>query len=261
MRLAAGLEYEGTAYAGWQAQNHAQGVQNLVEQALSRIADRPVSTVCAGRTDAGVHALGQVIHFDVGVERPLDAWLLGSNSHLPSDISLRWVRAVPPDFHARHSARARRYRYLIHNSRSRSGLYAHRAAWCTHPLDAQRMHAAAQSLLGEHDFSAYRAAECQSRSPNRNVLEITVARQGEWLSIEVEANAFLHHMVRNIAGVLIAIGRGDQPGDWARQVLEGRDRRLGGVTAAPEGLYFLAARYDAAFGLPPHAPCGFAPLP
>ncbi len=261
MRLAAGIEYEGTAYAGWQAQDHALAVQNVVERALSRIADHPVCTVCAGRTDAGVHALGQVIHFDVECERALDAWLLGGNSHLPADVSLRWVQAMPQDFHARYSARSRRYRYLIHNSRSRSGLYAHRAAWCTQPLNVQRMHAAAQLLLGEHDFSAYRAAECQSRSPNRRVLEIAVTRQDEWVAIEVEANAFLHHMVRNIAGVLMAIGRGQQPVDWTRQVLEGRDRRLGGVTAAPQGLYFLQARYDAAFGLPLPAASGFVALP
>lgn len=261
MRLAAGLEYEGTDYAGWQAQNHARGVQAEVEAALSRVADNTITTTCAGRTDAGVHALGQVIHFDTAVERPTDAWLFGANTYLPDEISLRWVRTVPDDFHARYSAQSRRYRYVILNSRSRSALFAHRSCWCTYSLDAQHMHEAAQHLLGEHDFSAYRAAECQSRTPNRRVLEISVERKGEWVAIEVEANAFLHHMVRNIAGVLMAIGRGVQPSDWTRTVLEGRDRRLGGVTAGPEGLYFLRARYDEGFRLPvPQFP-GFGLLP
>jgi tRNA pseudouridine38-40 synthase len=261
LRLAAGLEYEGTQYAGWQAQHHARGVQAEVETALSRIADHTIATTCAGRTDAGVHALGQVIHFDTTAERPIDAWLLGANTYLPADISLRWVKAVPPDFHARHSAQSRRYRYVILNSRSRSALFAHRAYWCTYPLDTQRMHEAAQYLLGEHDFSAYRAAECQSRTPQRRVMEISVERMGEWLAIEIEANAFLHHMVRNIAGVLMAIGRGVQPGDWTRTVLQGRDRKLGGVTAGPEGLYFLRARYDGKFQLPTPGFPGFGLLP
>jgi tRNA pseudouridine38-40 synthase len=261
MRLAAGLEYEGTAYAGWQIQSHARGVQAEVEAALSRIADQAVATTCAGRTDAGVHALGQVIHFDTTAERPTDSWLLGGNSQLPPDISLRWIKPVPDEFHARYSARARRYRYVIHNSRSRSALFAHRACRYTYPLDAERMHEAAQHLLGEHDFSAYRAAECQSRTPRRRILEISVQRQGEWLAMEVEANAFLHHMVRNIAGVLMAIGRGSQPVDWARTVLEGGDRRLGGVTSGPEGLYFLRVNYDVHFQLPiPELP-GFGLLP
>jgi tRNA pseudouridine38-40 synthase len=261
MRFAAGIEYEGTGYAGWQAQGHARAVQTEVETALSRVAGQPVKTICAGRTDAGVHALGQVIHFDTEVVRPDNAWLLGANSHLPVDISLRWVRAAPGDFHARHSALSRRYRYVILNSRSRSALFAHRAGWCTYPLDAARMHEAAQHLLGEHDFSAYRASECQARTPNRRVLEISVRSRGEWLAIEVEANAFLHHMVRNIVGVLIAIGRRQQPVDWTRTVLEGRDRRLGGVTAEPDGLYFLQVRYPEVLGLPPDRVPAFGLLP
>lgn len=261
MRLAAGLEYEGSRYAGWQTQGHARGIQSEVETALSRVANHPVMTVCAGRTDAGVHALGQVIHFDSDADRPDSAWLLGGNSHLPSDISLRWVCRVPDAFHARHSARSRRYRYVILNSRGRSGLYAQRAGWCTWPLDAARMHEAAQSLAGEHDFSAFRAAECQSRTPRRQVREILVTRQGEWVSVEVEANAFLHHMVRNIVGVLTAIGCGDRPVDWARTVLEGRDRRLGGVTAEARGLYLLRVGYDAAYDLPPSYASDSAQLP
>ncbi len=261
MRLAAGVEYEGTAYAGWQRQHHARSVQGEVEAALSRVADQTIATTCAGRTDAGVHALGQVIHFDTTASRANDAWLLGANSHLPSDISLRWVSPMPDEFHARYSARARRYRYVIFNHRSRPALYAHRACWFYHPLDAMRMHEAAQHLLGEHDFSAYRAAECQSRSPNRFVEEITVTRQGNWVAIEIEANAFLHHMVRNIAGVLMAIGKGSQPIDWTRTVLEGRDRQAAGVTAAAEGLYFLRVRYDTQFQLPSTDDPGFGLLP
>lgn len=250
LRLAAGVEYEGTAYAGWQAQHHAPGVQTQVETALSRIASHAVKSVCAGRTDAGVHALGQVIHFDSSATRGMDAWLFGANTYLPADISLRWVRQVPDDFHARYSARSRRYRYVIHNHRSRSGLFVHRAYWCTAPLDAERMQLAAQHLVGEHDFSAYRASECQSRSPVRTVLEIAVERHGDWVSIDLEANAFLHHMVRNIAGVLVAIGAGSQSPDWAQTVLASRDRRNGGVTLDAVGLYFLHARYDAALALP-----------
>ncbi len=250
MRLAAGLEYVGTHYAGWQAQNHAQGIQSLVEAALSHIADQDVATVCAGRTDAGVHALGQVIHFDTDAVRTPDSWLLGTNSQLPPDISLRWVKPVPEDFHARYGARSRRYRYVIHNSRGRSALLSQRATHFTYALDAERMHEAAQFLKGEHDFSAYRAAECQSRTPQRHLYDISVERRGECVMIEVEANAFLHHMVRNIAGVLMTIGRGKQPVEWTRTVLEGRDRRLGGVTAEPDGLYFLQVRYDESLQLP-----------
>ena len=250
MRFAAGVEYEGSAYAGWQAQPHARTVQGEVEAALSRVADRTVGVACAGRTDAGVHALGQVIHFDSEAARGADAWLLGANSHLPADISLRWVRLVPADFHARHSAQARRYRYVIHTSRARSALFARRAHWCKAALDAAAMHAAAQSLLGEHDFSAFRAAECQSRTPMRNVREIVVAARGEWIMLDIEANAFLHHMVRNIAGALMEVGRGERPTGWMGELLAGRDRRLAGVTAGPEGLYFLLARYDDALQLP-----------
>jgi tRNA pseudouridine38-40 synthase len=261
MRLAAGLEYVGTHYAGWQAQAHAVGVQNVVEAALAHIADHAVATICAGRTDAGVHALGQVIHFDSEAERNTEAWLLGTNSQLPPDISLRWVKPVPSDFHARYSARARRYRYVVHNSRSRSALLAHRATRFTYPLDVERMHAAAQYLRGEHDFNAYRAAECQARTSTRHIRDISVVRREECVLIEVEANAFLHHMVRNIAGVLMAIGRGSQPVDWTQTVLEGRDRRLGGVTAEPDGLYFLRVRYDDHLQLPDPTQSVFSVMP
>ena len=246
----AGVEYDGSDYSGWQIQSHARSVQAEVEKALSRVADHPVATICAGRTDAGVHGIGQVVHYDSGATRDARAWLFGANSLLPECMSLRWVKPVDPDFSARHSALARRYRYLIHNSRSRSGLFSRRAYWFTEPLDASLMQDSAQFLVGEHDFSAFRAAECQARSTRRNVIEIAVNRRGDWISIDVEANAFLHHMVRNIVGVLVAVGQGKRPAEWSAEVLAARDRRLGGVTAEPQGLYFLLVRYDAKYGIP-----------
>ena len=250
MRYAAGVEYVGTAYAGWQAQAHANSVQTEVERALSRVADAPVAIAAAGRTDAGVHALGQVIHFDSDAPRKDIAWLFGANSLLPSDIALRWVQPVPEDFHARHSALARRYRYLIHNAAARSSLLDRRAGWCRYPLDETRMHAAARHLLGEQDFSAFRAVECQSRTPMRNVIAAEVSRRAQLVIVEIEANAFLHHMVRNIVGTLIEIGRGLQPPDWTRALLEGRDRTAAGATAPADGLYLWRVRYPARFGLP-----------
>jgi tRNA pseudouridine38-40 synthase len=250
MRLAAGVEYDGSGFAGWQIQPHAQTVQGAVEAALSRIADHPIRTICAGRTDAGVHALGQVIHFDSDAPRAPHAWVFGANSLLPDSVSLRWVKAVPDEFNARRSARSRRYRYVIHNCRARSGLLGRRAFWFAYPLDAARMQASAACLLGEHDFSAFRAAECQSRTPIRRVDEVMVTRQGDWIAIEIEANAFLHHMVRNIVGVLMAVGQGARPMEWTAGLLAGRDRSLGGVTAGPEGLYFMRVRYDEALSLP-----------
>jgi tRNA pseudouridine38-40 synthase len=249
-RIAVGLEYEGTRYAGWQTQQSAQTVQVLVEGALAKVAAEAVSLVCAGRTDAGVHACGQVAHFDTGASRTMRAWMLGANSELPPDISVSWVRPVPPHFHARYSADARTYRYLIFNRASRSGLLARRATWVHRPLDAQRMAQAAAALEGEHDFSAFRAAECQARSPVRRMERLTVTREGDWLAIEATANAFLHHMVRNIAGLLIRIGKGDAPPSWAAEVLAGRDRRRSAATAPAAGLYLWRVRYAAAFGIP-----------
>jgi tRNA pseudouridine38-40 synthase len=232
-------------------------VQSCLEQALTKVANHPVSLICAGRTDAGVHGIGQVVHFDTTAVRSERAWVLGGNANLPLDLSLSWARAVADDFHARFSALARRYRYLIFNQPHRSALWHQRASWCYRPLDAERMHAAGQALVGEHDFSSFRAAECQARHPIRHILELTVRRQGDGVVLEVEANAFLHHMVRNIAGVLLAIGAGDRPVEWAREVLERRDRTQGGVTAPAEGLYLLAVRYPERFGLPAHS--GTAP--
>ena len=250
MRYAAGIEYNGSAFSGWQLQAHAPSVQENVQRALSHVADHPVEVVCAGRTDAGVHALNQVVHFDANVERRERSWVLGANSILPDSINLNWAREVPDDFHARFSATARSYRYIILNRWVRPGIETGRVTWIHAPLDAQAMHRAAQALLGEHDFSSYRAVACQAKSPYRYVEHIAVVRDGDHVVLEVTANAFLHHMVRNIAGVLIAIGKGEQPEHWARDVLEHRDRTLGGVTAAPHGLYFLGPRYPAKFAIP-----------
>jgi tRNA pseudouridine38-40 synthase len=250
-RWAAGLEYLGTRYRGWQAQEgDIASLQREFEAALSQVADHPVAVSVAGRTDAGVHALQQVIHFDSPATRTAYSWVLGSNRCLPPDLSLRWVQPVPVGFHARHSALYRRYRYLIHNHRARSALAAGRAAWHPRELDAAAMHRAAQALLGERDFSAYRASECQSPTPMRNVHFITVWRGGQFVAIDIQANAFLHHMVRNIAGVLMEIGAGRQPEDWTAALLAGRDRRLGPATAPAEGLYFVAAGYPPEFALP-----------
>jgi tRNA pseudouridine38-40 synthase len=249
-RIAVGLEYQGTRYAGWQSQQAAETVQVLAEAALGKVAAEAVSLVCAGRTDAGVHARGQVAHFDTGASRSMRAWMLGANSELPRDISIAWVRPVPAHFHARYSAEARTYRYLIFNRASRSGLLSSRATWIHRPLDVERMAQAAAALEGEHDFSAFRAAGCQARSPIRRMERLAVTRQGDWLAIEVTGNAFLHHMVRNIAGLLIRIGKGDAPPSWAAEVLAARDRRSSAPTAPAHGLYLWHVRYPAAFGLP-----------
>jgi len=249
-RIAIGIEYDGAAYAGWQSQASAPSVQGRIEIALSAVANSPINVTCAGRTDAGVHAIGQVAHFDTEVERSTRSWTLGANTHLPNDICVLWAREVPSRFHARYSALVRTYRYLILNRPSRPALLRHRACWIHRVLDERRMAEAALHLLGEHDFSAFRAAECQSRTPVRRVEAIDVRRSGEYVCLDVRANAFLHHMVRNIAGVLIEVGTGDAESGWVRAVLEGRDRTLGGVTAPPGGLYLLAVKYPPEFELP-----------
>ena len=251
-RVALGIEYHGGAYAGWQAQRSPDvtTVQETLEAALSRVADHPVSTVCAGRTDAGVHASAQVVHFDTHAVRPLRAWVMGVNSLLPADVAVQWAREVGPDFHARFSARYRRYRYLVLTRAQRSALAAGSACLERRPLDAPRMHEAAQCLLGERDFSAFRGAGCQSRTPMRRLDRIGVSRAGDLLIIEVEANAFLLHMVRNITGSLLAIGTGDRPPQWLAGVLESRDRTLAAATAPAQGLYLVDVGYDAHRGLP-----------
>jgi tRNA pseudouridine38-40 synthase len=255
-RLAVGLEYDGRAYSGWQFQPGLKTVQDEVQRAFSRVADSPVDCICAGRTDAGVHALAQVLHFDSDAARNERAWRLGANTYLPADVSIVWVREVPAHFHARYSALARSYRYLILNRDSRPGLATGRATWERRPLDVARMHEAAQVLVGEHDFSAFRAIECQAKTPMRRVDRLAVRRQDEWVAVEVTANAFLHHMVRNITGLLLAVGLGDSPAERVAAVLASRDRKTNAATAPPDGLYLTAVQYPAEFGLP--APVGAA---
>jgi tRNA pseudouridine38-40 synthase len=249
-RLAVGIEYHGGGYSGWQQQTEAASVQGALEQALSRVADEPIQVVCAGRTDAGVHARAQVIHFDTQAQRSPRAWLLGGNSYLPRDISLRWVQPVPDDFHARFSALARSYRYLILNRATRSALAEGRALVVFQQLDLPAMQAGAQWLIGEHDFSAFRSSECQARSPVRQLRALLVQRSGDWLAIDVTANAFLHHMVRNIVGLLLVIGQQRADPERARQQLESRSRSAGEATAAAHGLYLWRVDYAAQFGLP-----------
>jgi len=249
-RYAAGVEYLGTAYSGWQALAGRHTIQAELERGLGRVADHPVTITAAGRTDAGVHALQQVIHFDTDATRSEYAWLLGTNSNLPDDISLRWVRAVPLEFHARYRAVERSYRYVIHNHRARSALLLGRAAHWPRTLDAEAMHAAAQALIGEHDFSSFRDSQCQSPTPMRNVRRIDVFRRGDFVVLDIAGNAFLHHMVRNITGTLVEVGLGKQPREWVAEVLAARDRTQAGMTAPAEGLYFVGPQYPAEFALP-----------
>jgi tRNA pseudouridine38-40 synthase len=260
-RLAVGIEYDGGAYCGWQLQAGAPSVQSAIEQALSRIADQPVSLICAGRTDAGVHAREQVAHFETEAVRSPRAWLLGANTQLPRDISLRWAHAVPQDFHARFSALARSYRYLILNRATRSALAHGRALVVYQSLEVAAMQEAAQWLIGEHDFSAFRSSECQARSPVRQLHSLRVARGGDWIAIDVTANAFLHHMVRNIVGLLLAIGQQRAAPARAREQLESRTRSTGEATAAAHGLYLWRVEYPAQFGLPTDSAMIDAPIP
>ena len=250
MRIALGLEYDGTAYNGWQRQRTGEGVQARVENALAKVANENIEVICAGRTDTGVHASGQVVHFDTHSERDSRGWLLGANSNLPDDVSVIWACPVDDSFHARFSAISRSYRYCILNRFERSALQRHRAWWVYDALDAERMHAAAQALIGKHDFSAYRAASCQASTPNREITTISVMRKDDWITLEISANAFLQHMVRNITGTLVAIGRGDKSVDWAESVLTSRDRRQGGAAAPPHGLTLVRVDYPEDFHLP-----------
>jgi tRNA pseudouridine38-40 synthase len=250
MRIAIGIEYDGTAYNGWQRQRTGIGVQERLEQALAEIANEPVEVTCAGRTDTGVHASGQVAHLDTTAERSDRGWLLGANTNLPDDICVTWVRTVDDEFHARFSATARRYRYRILNRLVRSALYRRRAWWVHQDLDHRRMHDAAQSLLGEHDFSAFRAAGCQASSAVRKVTDVRVVRDGGWVVLDITANAFLQHMVRNIIGTLVAIGSGDEDVTWLERVLAGRDRTRAGMAAPPHGLTLVRVYYPDAFGIP-----------
>jgi tRNA pseudouridine38-40 synthase len=250
-RIAVGLEYDGAAYSGWQTQRTPRTIQQVAERALSGVAAEPIRLVGAGRTDAGVHAAGQVAHFDTTARRTMRAWVLGANSELPEDVAVAWAVPVPSHFHARYCAEARTYRYVIGNRTARPALSARRAAWVWRALDAARMAEAAAFLIGEHDFSAFRSAECQAKSPIRRLQRLEVARHGDWVVIEATANAFLHHMMRNLVGLLIAVGKGEAPPAWAGEVLKGRDRARSAATAPAAGLYLWEVRYPAAFALPP----------
>jgi tRNA pseudouridine38-40 synthase len=250
MRIALGIEYDGTGFPGWQRLTQATAIQTVVEEALGFVADHRVEVTCAGRTDAGVHAQCQVIHFDTQAQRSERGWVLGTNSRLPPSVALRWMRPVGEGFHARYGAVARRYRYLIANRPVRPALDARYMTWERVPLDENVMRRAAQALVGEHDFSAFRTVACQSRTPMRNVHAITIARDGDRMIIEIQANAFLHHMVRNIVGSLLPVGRGEQPENWIAQLLAGRDRAKAGPTAPAQGLTFIAPLYPSRFGLP-----------
>lgn len=260
-RVALGIEYQGGAYSGWQTQAEAPSIQRALEAALAQIADAPVGLICAGRTDAGVHARAQVAHFDTAAVRRDRAWLLGANTALPPDISVHWVQPVPGHFHARYSALARTYRYLILNRGARSALAQGRALLVHQRLGLEPMRAAAAALIGEHDFSAFRSSECQAHSPVRLLRRLTIERRDDWVVIELTANAFLHHMARNIVGLLLRIGLGRAPMSEARRQLEGRTRGPHTVTAPARGLYLWRVDYPPQFGLPGDSAMIHAPVP
>ncbi|AUD79001.1 tRNA pseudouridine(38-40) synthase TruA [Kangiella profundi] len=249
-KVALCIEYDGHRYHGWQRQSHAASVQQTLERVLSKIADQPIEVFCAGRTDTGVHATGQVIHFELDNERPLKAWTMGANTQLPDDIAVRWAHLVADDFHARFSATARRYRYIIANTPTRPAIARSGLTWCRAPLDINAMNEACQFFPGEQDFAAFQAASCQSRTSFRNIHHLFVEPIGQFVVIDIKANAFLHHMVRNIAGSLIEIGRHNQKPQWAKDLIEGRDRTQAAPTASPNGLYLVDVDYPETFGLP-----------
>lgn len=248
-RIALGIEYDGAAFNGWQSQPDGKTVQDVLETALSTVAAAPARVHCAGRTDAGVHALCQVAHFDTTAERPDTAWVRGVNANLPASVAIRWAQAVSEDFHARFSAQGRRYRYVLLNRPQRPALWSAYAGWHHVPLDAGTMHAAAQLWLGEHDFSAFRAAECQAKSPIKTLYRAEVRRAGDWIIFDFHASAFLHHMVRNLVGTLVYVGKGAHPAAWAAEVLASRSRAAAAPTFSAAGLYFAGVDYDPAFGL------------
>lgn len=250
MKFAACIEYDGSPFFGWQRLSHAPTVQAHVEQALSQVAAETIQVVCAGRTDTGVHGLGQIIHFETAAQRPQHGWLFGTNAHLPDGIAMRWLQPVADDFHARFSALSRRYRYIILNRLARPALLHKRVCWQRSELDAVAMHQAAQVLVGEQDFSSFRAAGCQARHAIRAITEVQVTRDGDFIYVDIVANAFLHHMVRNIVGSLLKVGAGERPLTWMAELLELRDRTQAGNTAPAAGLYFVHVQYPPTFGLP-----------
>jgi len=251
MRIALGVEYAGSAFCGFQSQPSRCGVQDALEQAIGQIAGHPVGVVAAGRTDAGVHAVSQIVHFDTDATRPDSAWVRGVNTHLPPGAAVLWSRAVAGEFHARFAAAARHYTYVLLTRPERPGLFAGRVGWYHQPLDVGAMREAAAALVGTHDFSSFRAAECQAKSPVKTLSRAEVSSDGAFVRFEFSANAFLHHMIRNIVGALVAVGSGKMPAQWTSDLLAARDRTRGAATFAPDGLYFAGADYDARFGLPP----------
>jgi tRNA pseudouridine38-40 synthase len=255
MRVALGLSYDGTAYEGWQSQASGRTVQDRLEHALGRFADEPITTLCAGRTDAGVHGLMQVVHFDTNARRTSHAWVRGTNTHLPADIAVQWAQPVPDEFHSRASATSRRYAYVLLESPVRPSVEARRVGWVFQPLKIDAMQAALPHLLGEHDFTSFRAAACQALSPVKNLMRVEIAQRGlaadsRYWRFEFEASAFLHHMIRNIMGCLILIGQGKKPPEWMAEVIAAKSRDAAAPTFMPDGLYFLGPRYDAHWGLP-----------
>lgn len=257
MRVALMVEYDGSQYHGWQAQLGLRTVQDVLERALSQVASHEVKVVCAGRTDTGVHATSQVVHFDSDNERAMRSWIHGANSFLPKDVCVKWGREMPDTFHARFSATSRRYRYVIYNAPIRGALIRSQITWQYRQLDHRLMQESAQFLLGKMDFTSFRSVECQSKTPIREVSYINVERRGDLIVIDISANAFLHHMVRNITGVLMAVGSGRKPVEWVREVLLAKDRRLGAETAPPYGLYLVGVTYPEEY----HVPTGMSGLP
>ncbi len=254
MRIALGIEYDGTGFFGWQRQREVNSVQQELETALAKVANSPVEVFCAGRTDAGVHATGQVVHFDTEVLRDEKAWIMGTNSQLPDQIAVRWAKPVSDDFHARFSATARRYRYVIYNHKFRPAILRSGLSHYHQQLDISLMQQAAPALLGEQDFSAFRAIQCQSNTPFRNIHHLNLSRVGDYLVLDIKANAFLHHMVRNITGSLLEIGMGRKPVEWLAELLASRNRSLAAATAKPGGLYLVEVDYPEHFGIPGSAP-------
>lgn len=250
MRIALGVEYNGKAYCGWQSQPEGATIQDAIEAALGGVANAPVHILAAGRTDTGVHALEQVIHFDTAADRPLTAWVRGANALLPKDIAVLWAHVVPDEFHARFSAQARSYQYVLVNRPARVGVHQGKVGWFHAPLDIEAMRQAASCLLGEHDFSSFRSSECQAKTPVKHLYQLDIRQRGDTLFFDLAANAFLHHMVRNIVGCLVYVGKGTYPPEWLKEVLACCDRSHAAPTFSPEGLYLKNVAYDPKWGLP-----------